>query len=199
MSLVDKIQHFFNSLVSPYRYHSEVGENFLSISDSVMLSWVFAIINGIFRILLINLVLLTLSAYAIGPEATASLLDKDANLGYYFLILSSVLDIIFFPLFTLFIIQFWTFLIRSFARLVKAEGDLDLKVEKVVVGSLSSNIFMAIPIFGSIIQKVSSLVLLFIGMRAELKFSGALSICVLLTPVFIILILFMTVGLASIV
>jgi hypothetical protein len=56
---------------------------------------------------------------------------------------------------------------------------------------------MAIPIFGSIIQKISSLVLLFIGMRAELKFSAAVSICALLTPVFIIMILLMTVGLTS--
>lgn len=197
MSLVEKIQYYFNSLVSPYRYHTERGEDFLSISESVLLSWVFAIINGIFRILLINLVLLTLSSYAIGPEATGDFLDKDANLGYYFLILSSVLDIIFFPLFTLFVIQFWTFLIRSFAKFLKIEGDIDLKVEKVVVGSLSSNIFMAIPIFGSIIQKFSSVVLLFIGMRAELQFSAAVSICVLLTPVFLIMILLMTVGLTS--
>lgn len=197
MGLFDKTEQYFKSLISPYRYHSELGDDSISIADSVLISWIFAIINGIFRILLINIVLVTLSSYAIGPEATASLLNKDANIGYYLLILSSVLDIIFFPLFTLFIIQFWTFLIGSFAKFLKVEDDIDLKVERVVTSSLSSNAFMTIPIFGSIIQKVSSLVLLFIGMKSQLNFSSAVSVCVLLTPVFVAMVLVMSIGMLS--
>jgi len=121
----------------------------------------------------------------LGQDLDIQLFQKDGNFGYYFLILSSILDIIFFPLFALFIVQFWTFIIRIFARFLRVDGDIDLKVERVVTGSLSSNVFMAVPILGSFIQKVSSLILLFIGMRSQLKFSSALSICVLISPIII--------------
>lgn len=197
MSLTTKTEQYFKSFISPYRYHEQINDHSLTVADSVLISWLFAIVNGIFRIILINIVLLTLSSYAMGPEATANLLNKDANIGYYLLILSSVLDIIFFPLFTLFIVQFWTFLIGVFARFLKVEGDVDLKVERVVTSSLSSNIFMAVPIFGGFLQKFSSLVLLFIGMKEQLKFTTSVSTCVLLTPVFIVMVFIMILGMMS--
>ena len=185
MTLVTKLDAYFKSLIAPYSYHAKETNEYISISDSVLLSWIFAIINGIFRIILINLVLISLSSYVLGQDLDIQLFHKDGNFGYYFLILSSILDIIFFPLFALFIVQFWSFIIRIFARFLRVDGDIDLKVERVVTGSLSSNVFMAVPILGTFIQKISSLILLFIGMRSQLKFSSALSICVLISPIII--------------
>lgn len=181
MNLFVKFDLFFKALVSPYRYHES--SFFMSISESVMMSWVFAVINGIFKIVLLNIVLLSLSNYVLGFDLGAEVFKKDGNLGYYFLILSTILEIIFFPLFTLFLLQFWTFIIKAFAKFLKVAGDIDLLVERVVTASMSAHVFIAIPIFGSFLQKVYSLVLLFIGMKKQLNFSSAVSICVLFSPV----------------
>ena len=160
----------------------------LSLYESLGASWVFVVINGIFRIFLINLVLLAFTHFA-GDEMSflSSMTNEEGLLGYYFLILSTVLDVIFYPLVTMFIIQFWEFVLKSYASLAGVQGDVDKKTKTILSVALSSHILLIVPIFGEFAQKAAHFVQMYAGIREQLEFSRALTFCVLLTPILIFL------------
>lgn len=190
MNLIDSLYTFFIYLVHPFRSH-----DFLLNSDSTFLpkkvgvyeslgaSWAFVVINGLVRIWLINLVLLSFYHFTSpGDGLIDQLYLGDGHAGYYFLILTTILDVIFYPLFVLFLIQLWEFIISFFGKLLAVEGDLSAKAQDIIAVSLSSHIFMIIPIFGSMAQKIASFILMYAGLRKQLSASPLLCVCILMTP-----------------
>ena len=195
MNLIDSLYTFFMYLVHPFRSHdfflksdSDFLPKKLGIYESLGASWAFVVINGIVRIWLINLVLVSFYEFtAQGDGLIDQLYHADGFTGYYFLVMSTILDVIFYPLFVLFVIQFWEFVISFFGKWLGVQGDLTQKAQDIMAVSLSSHLFMVIPIFGAMAQKLASLVLMYAGLRKQLNASPAMCICIMLTPILIIL------------
>lgn len=200
MRFIDYFQSYIHYLVHPFKTHdSFLGKdtNFtsfpikMSVYESLGTSWIFVVFNGIARIFLINFVIYAfLQISASGPGIFSELSNEDGFIGFYFLILSTILDVIFFPLITLFIIQFWEFTIKLFGKLLGDDEDLDDKAKSIMAVTLSSNIFLMIPIVGGIAQKISSLILMYAGLRRQLNASAALSVCIIMFPMFLMLVIF---------
>jgi hypothetical protein len=183
-------------LVHPFRSHDYITEKEeleflpkkLSVYESLGASWVFIVFNGLIRIWLINMVIYTFYGLTDPSDGLISqFYDGDGFTGFYFLILSTILDVIFYPLFTLFLIQFWEFVIRGFGKLLEVEGDLGEKAHDIMAVALSSHVLMIVPIFGNFAQKFASLVLMYAGLRKQLNASPAICVCIMLTPILIFL------------
>ena len=193
MQIVDYFQTYFHYLIHPFKTHDafmgkSTGLSYtpmkLSVYESLGASWMFVVVNGIIRIFLVNFVLyafLKVSDTELG--LLSSLTNEDGMLGFYFLILSTILDVIFYPLFTLFLIQFWEFVIRLFARFLGEQENIDDKARSIMTVALSSHIFSVVPILGSMAQKFAALVLMYAGLRKQLNASAALSVCIMMFPV----------------
>jgi hypothetical protein len=110
--------------------------------------------------------------------------------GLYFIVLSSVLDIIFYPLFGIFLIQFWEVIIKMFGNFLNVKGDVSGKAQDIISVYFSSSILKLIPIFGAPMQSFASMVLMYAGLRKQLNASPVLSVCIILTPFVILLALF---------
>ncbi len=91
---------------------------------------------------------------------------------------------IFYPLLTLLIIQFWEVTIKIFGRLLQNEDaeTIDQKAKTIMSVSLSSHILLIVPILGGMAQNFASLVLLYAGLRKQLKASPVLCACIMITP-----------------
>ena len=193
MQIVDYFQTYFYYLIHPFKTHDafmgkSTGLSYtpmkLSVYESLGASWMFVVVNGIIRIFLVNFVLyafLKVSGTELG--LLSSLTNEDGMLGFYFLILSTILDVIFYPLFTLFLIQFWEFVIRLFARFLGEQENIDDKARSIMTVALSSHIFSVVPILGSMAQKFAAVVLMYAGLRKQLNASAALSVCIMMFPV----------------
>lgn len=202
MSALQVLQTYFFYLIHPFRTHRILRERgdlvaardeefpllSLSVYESLGASWVFIVISGMLKIIIINgLIYLFMGVMDPATGFLTHFYDGDRFIGFYFVILTTILDVIFFPLITLFVIQFWEFVLRAYANLAGVEGDIEEKSKAILSVALSSHILQVAPIVGDMAQKFAHFIQMYAGIREQLGFSRSLTFCVLLTPVLIIL------------
>lgn len=196
MALTNWFQTYIYYLIHPFKTHDGFNQKAdpgfelqkMGLYESLGTSWVFVVINGLFRITLINFVLYTfINIMGDNLNYFSIVTNEDRYLGYYFIILSTILDVIFYPLITMFILQFWEFILRTFALILNIEGDVDDKIKSILSVSLSSHILFIIPIFGGMAQKLASFILMYAGLRKQFKTTPSMSICIMAVPLFIFL------------
>jgi hypothetical protein len=197
MTVLNIIYTYIHYLIHPFKTHDyflspEGYEGFkpekLSVYESLGTSWIFVVINGLFRIIILNYVLFTFYQVFLEDSALfAELININEYPGFYLLVLSTILDIIFYPLFGFFIIQFWEVVIKLFARLLEVPGDITGKVHDILAVKLSSNILRIIPIFGGPAQGLASIILMYAGLRKQLNASPVLCLCIIFSPIVLVL------------
>ena len=199
MAIREIFETYIHYLIHPFRTHEifmrqndeEPELMNLSVYESLGTSWVFIVLNGMVRIVILNLLLTTIFNLIQNSTLDLALVfDVNEIPGYSFFVLSAVLDVIFYPLFGFFIIQYWEMIIKLMGRLLQVPGDLSKKAQDIISVALASNIFKIVPVFGSPAQSLSSMILMYAGLRKQLNASPALSICIILSPVFILLAFF---------
>ena len=195
MNILEVLRTYVHYLIHPFKTHEQFlypdrfeGElSDYSSYQSLSISWVFVVFNGIGRVVLLNLVLVMMVGLLAETE-----LSSVVNIGeipsLYLIILSTVLDVIFFPLFGFFIIQFWDIVIRAVGFLLETPGNLALKADRIISVYLSANIFRVIPVLGGPIKSFAGMLLLYAGLRKQLNASPLLAACVVLTPMLFILV-----------
>lgn len=170
-------------LIHPFRTHADPEFSHLSIYESLGISWIFAVLNGLFRIVMVfGLAALVVNDQRVSSQILELFYEGDRLSGFYFVILMTILDVIFFPLINLFMIQFWEFIFKIYANLNKTDGDIDLKAKNTLAVALSPSLLLIIPIFGDMARSLARLVHLYAGLRGQFGFSRGLTVCVLLTP-----------------
>ena len=192
MNIINHFISFIHYLIHPFKSHEQFlhperfeDEDILRLSayESLTMSWAFVIINGIFRIILLNfIIVLFLDLISDSALNLSGLIDIKKIPSYNFVVLSSLVDIIFYPLFGIFIIQFWEFVFKMYGKLLGDQGDLHQKSQDILSVYFSSSILKIIPILGAPIQSIAKLVLMYAGLRKQLNSSPVLSVCIILTP-----------------
>jgi hypothetical protein len=195
---------FFLTLIHPFEAHryykGEETKHFrdgeiwrLNLYESVSLSWLFVIINGIARVFIIH----TLLTLFVGEGPTFlgfRLWQTDQFSSFYFIVLSIVLDMVFHPLVTLLMVQVWELIIKAYANVLDLDGDWDDIAESIMAVSLSSYFFKIIPFLGDILQSLFSIILMYAGLRERLGADRMLAIVILLTPFWLITFIFIVVS-----
>jgi hypothetical protein len=194
-SIVDLIETYFMVLVHPFRIHHQFrfnvalpGQNNhfftpLKLSEALGISWVFAIIRGLAKLVLMNFFLQ--SFINMQSESFPILQDILISSGlstYYFLLFSASLDIIFFPVTALVLTEVWAWFIRMYSKWLNPDLDHEGIADQITTHALSSNLFTIIPFIGDIIQSVLYYFLLYAGLRSNLGASRSLAWVILLTP-----------------
>ncbi len=202
-NFTDLFETYLMTLVHPFRIHQQYRHQLplpnqeghlyepLSLAESVGISWVFAIIRGLFKIVIINFILQSFLAMQ-SPEFSIlqDLVQTSGFSTYYFLLFSAALDIIFFPVGAILITQLWTWVIKTYAKWLNPELPGEEIAHQISVGALSSNLFNIIPFMGDVIQFFLYLFLLYAGLRANLGTSRSLAMVILLTPTILFLMTF---------
>ncbi len=189
------LETYLMVLVHPFRIHQQFRYNVslpghngylyepLSLPESLGVSWVFAIIRGLAKLLILNFFLQ--SFLSMQNENFPFLQDLMASSGistYYFLLFSAALDIIFFPITTLVVTQFWSWIIRCFTKLLNPQLPAEQIAEQITTHALSAHTFYLVPLIGDFIQGVLYYFLLYAGLRSNLSVSRPLAMVILLTP-----------------
>lgn len=193
--MVKAFENYMTFLIHPFKTHEQLlleedSKLRLTPYESLTVSWVFVIFNGLCRIILLNMLLhFFISFFQSEVPYVSDIIDLNQFSAFYVFILSAIMDIIFYPLFGLFLIQFWTFIINMFGQLLGEEQNLVQKTEDIISVYLSSHFLRIIPFIGDSLQGLIALILLYSGMRIQLKASPLLSFCIVMTPVLLLLML----------
>lgn len=194
-NMTDLLETYVMTLVHPFSIHQQFRHQLplpgheghlyrpLSLAESIGISWVFAIVRGLFKIVILNFFLNSfLSFQSPEFEILQDLVRTSGFSTYYFLLFSAALDIIFFPIGAIVITEVWTWLIKVYARLLNPELPAEEIAHQITVGALSSNVFSIVPFIGDVIQMGLYLFLIYAGLRSNLEASRPLAMVILLTP-----------------
>lgn len=201
MTSLNILQTYFFYLVHPFKTHrllkrgeTEAGRSYpiaLGVYESLATSWIFIVISAMLRIILLNvLIIFFIKTFNPFSGVIENYYDGDRFIAFYFIILTTFLDVIFFPLITLFVVQFWEFVLKGFAKLAGVEGNVEEKVRAILAVALSSHILQIVPVLGDVAQKFAHFVQMYGGIREQLGFSRSLTLCALFTPVLIFMMFF---------
>lgn len=153
------------------------------ISSQLSLSWAMAVVQGIARLMLASLMVQLFLYFQNENDFFYNLIDtEDGLFPYYILLFSTALDLIFFPILTLVVTEFWNFILRIYAKLLEIPGDREEVVRDITTVALSSHFFLVLPIIGPLFQQLAWLYLLYVGCRHRLGASRGLAIVILVTP-----------------
>jgi hypothetical protein len=199
-NFTDLFETYLMTLVHPFRIHQQFRHNLplpnqdgylfepLTLAESIGISWVFAIIRGLFKIVIINSILQSFLAMQSSEFSILQDLVQTSGFStYYFLLFSAALDIIFFPVGSILITQLWSWVIKTYCKWLNPELPSEEIANQITIGALSSNLFNIIPFIGDVIQFFLYLFLLYAGLRANLGTSRSLAMVILLTPTIIFL------------
>lgn len=167
---------------------AESGE--LTFTETLGVSWVFMMIKTLYSLVFIHIGIHFFTYLGEHPQFKKILLPG-IQVGSQKLSLFIILmEVALFPLFIWIYVKFWSVVIRFFANLYETPNSEE-GLRQVVNYSLSSHFFYLIPIFGELGKHVSSLFLIFAGLKRNLGFNNLQSLLVIISP----LILFMISGL----
>ncbi len=192
-NISDLFETYMMTLVHPFRIHQQFrynvplrdGEHYqpLTLAEAISLSWIFAIIRGLFKLLVMNYFLQSfLTMQSENFQILQDLLKSSGLTTYYFLLFSAALDIIFFPIGVIIVTEVWAWVIRLYAKWLNPELPAQEIADQVTTHALSSHLFTIIPFLGDVIQAVLYIFLIYAGLRANLGASRSLAIVILLTP-----------------
>lgn len=201
-AMSDLVETYLMVIVHPFKIHHQFrfrlplpgfSEFFepLTLAEALGISWVFAIIRGIFKIVILNFFLQ--SFLILQSEKFPILQDLFQNSGagaYYFFLFSAALDIIFFPIGAIILTEIWAWVIRKYAQWLNPELPKEEIADQITVHALSSNVLSIIPFIGDFIQTILYYFLLYAGLRSNLGASRSLAWVILLTPTVLGLMIF---------
>ncbi len=201
-TFTEMIETYIMVLVHPFRIHQQFrfqlpipnhdGHIYqpLTLAESLGISWIFAIIRGLGKIIILNFFLQSfLNMQSDNYPFLQELLVSSGSSTYYFLLFSAALDIIFFPVAAIVMTELWAWVIRKYAQALNPDLPADEIADQITTHSLSSNLFTIIPFIGDLIQTFLYYFLLYAGIRSNLGASRSLTWVILLTPTIFFLML----------
>ena len=194
-NMASLIETYLMTLVHPFRIHQQFRHNLalpnqeghlfepLTLAESLGISWIFAIIRGLCKIVILNFFLQQfMSMQSENMPFLQELLRSSGISTYYFLLFSAALDIIFFPISTIIVSEFWSWVIRLYAKWLNPDLPADDIANQITTHALSSNLFSMIPFLGDMVQIILYYFLLYAGLRSNLETSRPLALVILFTP-----------------
>lgn len=189
------LESYLYALIHPFKYQESIRNNIpivssyggdiepIDIDEALAISWAAKIIRGLVQIIFIFFFASTIYTISFEDSEFAQQFIPTGKVdGYVFILMALALDVIFFPVFAMIYIELWKFMIKIYARILSIEEDEDQVADQIMTASLSSHVFDIIPFVGEFAQKVSNMLIIYAGLRRNLKASKALSFIILFTP-----------------
>jgi hypothetical protein len=194
-NLIGLFETYFMVLVHPFRIHQQFRHHLplpnhggtiyapLTLAESLGISWLFALLRGLARIIILNFFLNSfLKLQGENFPFLQELIQSSGAASYYFFLFSAALDMIFFPIGAIVVTEVWAWIIRKYAEYLNPHLPHEEIADQITTHALSSNLFGIIPFIGDFIQFLLYYFLLYAGLRSNLGASRSLSWVILLTP-----------------
>ncbi|MBL7663942.1 MAG: hypothetical protein JNM93_02325 [Bacteriovoracaceae bacterium] len=190
---------YLTTIVYPFRIHDYLSYNImlpeapqhqpkkLTLYQAIGLSWFFEVLRGFLRIFLIYLTFTGLFAFYGQDWPFLREISEGPSLSWhYFVIFFTIVQVILFPVYKIFITEFWILLLTWVGGLLEITEDMNQKILNTLTAAESAHVLSIVPIFGDLMQGLYRFFLLFAGLRKNLQASSLLCVIILLIPSFIL-------------
>jgi len=205
-TLVEIFETYLMVLVHPFRIHDQFRHQLpipnheghlyrpLTLAESWGVSWVFAVIRGLARIIVLNFFLGSLlKLQSENFPFLQEFIKTSGASSYYFFLFSAALDIIFFPVSSIVVTEVWAWIIKRYSGWLNPGLPHEEISDQITTHALASNVFSIIPFIGDLVQGFLYYFLLYAGLRSNLGASRSLAWVILLTPTLLFLMFISTV------
>jgi hypothetical protein len=195
MSIFSTLETYFSASMNPFRIHEyfkygiplsgkeEIKLNRVYLTESVLISWGFFIINCFY---IMVTYLISHDSILSAQEELREVISTPDNLGIIVLITFLILKSLFFPIFCFIHIGFWKVVLYIFAELLEIkEDDREEIIDDIISISYSSHVFLAIPFFGSLVQYIDELMLMYSGIKVRMGATRSLTLLIVSFPYFL--------------
>ncbi len=202
------IEDFIYCFLHPYRIHEywrhriplpgihHTRDITLTIGESLAISWMFAIIKAIIQVLFIYILAIFFRNFILSSFPIAEMYQVSGLLSpYYIFVISLILDIIFFPVMTFIMAQFWMWLIKFYGKYLD-ESESEKKAEEIITVALTTHVFYLVPIIGEFLQKIFFMFYIYAGLRKNLGANRVVSLLIIFTPIFLTIAFFSFIALS---
>jgi len=207
----DAFYSYFMMLIHPFKTHEMLRQQRMAIREHstvipfsvadekynliqlkreevICFSWIMEIISAIYTIMSINLGISALHFINTGSSFNSWLAFQLYYSGQITNIAITLLFVVLFPVTAWIYIKVWEMIVVFFMKLFEYDELDELGAIDVVTSTLSSNILLLIPLFGSVLAKLYQILLFFAGLKSNLGMNTQQSILVLMAPIFLLVV-----------
>ncbi|MEA9357147.1 hypothetical protein SHI21_13060 [Bacteriovorax sp. PP10] len=183
--MIQSLSLFFHTFLAPTK-RSVDGER-ITYFEVMGISWSLHIIYAFYSIFALYLGIVSYEYLSNSQSYTHLLFESFSVTTQKISLMMTLVQVIFYPFIFQFAFKFWAYLLRFFAQIFDYDGDreLDVEIEELLNSIFTANIFLIIPIFGSVLSTLAQAYYMFIGLRAKLGFTRVQAVLVLMTPLFL--------------
>ena len=183
--MIHSLSLFFYTFLAPSKRSVE-GES-LSYFEVMGISWALHILYAFYSIFALYLGIMSYEYLSNSQTYTHLLFESFSLTTQKISLMMTLGQVIFYPLLFQFTFKFWAYLLNFFAQIFVYEGEreLEIEIEELLNSVYTTNIFLIIPIFGSVLSTFAQAYYMFVGVRAKLGFTKVQAVLVLMTPLFL--------------
>lgn len=160
-------------------------EEKLGYFEVMGISWALHIIYAFYSVFALYLGILSYEYLSKSQDFTHLLFQSVTVSFQKFSLFSTLFGVIFYPFIFQFAFKFWAYILKFYTEVFDYDGDcLEEEIEHMLNTVFTANIFLIIPIFGSILSTLAQAYYLFIGLKKRLEFTTTQAFLVLITPLF---------------
>jgi hypothetical protein len=195
MSIFSTLETYFSASMNPFRIHEyfkygipltgkeDVKLGRVYLTESILISWGFYILNC-FYILVTYLI--SHDSILAAQEELRQFVAAPNNFTIIVLITFLMVKSLFFPIFCFIHVGFWKIVLFIFAELLEIkEEDREEIIDDIISISYSSHVFLAIPYFGTVVQYIDELMLMYSGIKTRMGASRSLTLLIVSFPYFL--------------
>ena len=189
--MIDSLNLYFQNFIQPTSAKT-FDEPKITHFELMGISWALHFIYAFYSILAVYLGIKSYE-YLSQSQDFSHLLFESMNITFQKLSLFFTLaQAIVYPFLFQFAFKFWFFILKFYSDVFEVEIEQNSlstneeKIQELIASFFSANLFLIIPIFGSVLSVMTQGYFLFIGTRAKLGFTRTQAFLVLMTPLFLI-------------
>lgn len=209
--MFDTFKNYLYAVIHPFAVHEMLAKEDIgsqeavdgvriSMSESILISWIFSIFKGILDLLQLSVAASTVN-YMLpkGMPLDGIFSQFQTNFASWYLVAAIFIEVILFPVITYFFIEVERFIIGFYLKFIQIEEDNDKVIDDIIVVSLSSNIVKFVPFVGGFLHQALSWFLFYVGFRKRLKQGRVASALLVLAPtalvIFVVISVLLFIGL----
>ncbi len=159
-------------------------EKGIDFATLVLISWPLVIFEAFYRIFGFHISEWLVENYFSDSEVSNYFYRAETTLTFQIFII--LLKVVSFPVIAWALVRIWEAIITFFHHFL-GKDDSDLPgISQVVNNTLSSHVFLLIPVFGPVIKWLSMLTQLYGGLRYNLRYTRLQAVAVLLSPLILL-------------
>ncbi len=183
--MIQSLSLFFQTFLAPSK--RSVGGESISYFEVMGISWALHILYAFYSIFALYLGIVSYEYISNSQTYTHLLFESFSLTTQKISLMMTLVQVIFYPFIFQFAFKFWVYLLSFFAQIFDYQGEreLEVEIEELLNSVFTTNIFLIIPIFGSVLSTMAQAYYMFVGVRAKLGFTKVQALLVLMTPLFL--------------